>query len=87
MAAVVAGDYSAYEDWQSNVQKSNDARKMVLTYECGARHSDEDLGPEIAHSKLAEIPESQYRSPDVDRARLAHRLTNGSSAKLSPNTN
>jgi flavin reductase (DIM6/NTAB) family NADH-FMN oxidoreductase RutF len=29
------------------------------------------LGPEIAHSKLAEIPEEQYRSPDVDRARLA----------------
>jgi flavin reductase (DIM6/NTAB) family NADH-FMN oxidoreductase RutF len=29
------------------------------------------LGPEIAHSKLAEIPEAQYRSPDIDRARLA----------------
>jgi hypothetical protein len=29
------------------------------------------LGPEIAHCKLAEIPEAQYRSPDVDRARLA----------------
>jgi flavin reductase (DIM6/NTAB) family NADH-FMN oxidoreductase RutF len=28
------------------------------------------LGPEIAASKLAEIPEEQYRSPDIDRARL-----------------
>lgn len=29
------------------------------------------LGPEIAESKLAEIPEEQYRTPDVDRARTA----------------
>ena len=29
------------------------------------------LGPEIAKSKLADIPEAQYRSPDVDRTRLA----------------
>ncbi|MNY60429.1 hypothetical protein D3C86_1969810 [compost metagenome] len=29
------------------------------------------LGPEIAESKLAEIPEELYRSPDVDRARSA----------------
>lgn len=29
------------------------------------------LGPEIAESKLAQIPEEQYRTPDVDRARLA----------------
>jgi flavin reductase (DIM6/NTAB) family NADH-FMN oxidoreductase RutF len=51
------------------------------------------LGPEIAHSKLAEIPEAQYRSPDVDRANRARRRTNGSSAachnqtSLSPDTN
>ena len=31
------------------------------------------LGAELASSKLAEIPEEQYRSPDVDRARLAPR--------------
>jgi flavin reductase (DIM6/NTAB) family NADH-FMN oxidoreductase RutF len=29
------------------------------------------LGPELATSKLAQIPEEQYRSPDIDRARLA----------------
>jgi hypothetical protein len=29
------------------------------------------LGPELAPSKLAQIPEKQYRSPDIDRARLA----------------
>ena len=51
------------------------------------------LGPEIAHSKLAEIPEAQYRSPDVDRAHRARCRTNGSSAtchkqtSLSPDTN
>ena len=51
------------------------------------------LGPEIAHSKLAEIPEAQYRSPDVDRANRARRRTNGSSAtchkqtSLSPDAN
>ena len=28
------------------------------------------LGEELVESKLARIPESQYRSPDVDRARL-----------------
>ncbi|MFM0229864.1 flavin reductase family protein [Paraburkholderia sediminicola] len=26
------------------------------------------LGPELAQSKLAEIPEAQYRTPDIDRA-------------------
>jgi hypothetical protein len=61
VAAVAAGDYSAYEDWQSNVQKSNDARKMVFTYECGARRSDEDLkaaynGYSIDLSKLGCSP-------------------------------
>ena len=39
------------------------------------------LGPEIAHSKLAEIPESQYRSPDVDRARLATMQTRVTGSK------
>ena len=35
------------------------------------------LGPDQVHqSRLAEIPESSYRSPDVDRARDAPRLTN-----------
>ena len=29
------------------------------------------LGPELQDSRLAQIPESMYRSPDVDRARLA----------------
>ena len=29
------------------------------------------LGNELAESKLAKIPEIQYRSPDIDRARLA----------------
>jgi flavin reductase (DIM6/NTAB) family NADH-FMN oxidoreductase RutF len=34
------------------------------------------LGPELVESKLASIPESQYRSPDIDRAQeeLAARL-------------
>jgi hypothetical protein len=42
------------------------------------------LGPEIAHSKLAEIPEEQYRSPDVDRARLARSRLNLFSRRKSP---
>jgi hypothetical protein len=28
------------------------------------------LGPELVVSKLAEIPEEQYRTPDVDRANM-----------------
>ncbi len=35
------------------------------------------LGPEIAGSRLAMVPERAYRSPDVDRARRAERHRHG----------
>ena len=43
VAAVAAGAYTAYEGWQANVQIYNDALRMVLTYECGGRQSDDTL--------------------------------------------
>ena len=39
------------------------------------------LGSELAMSKLAQIPEEQYRSPDIDRANV-ERLRNASSDRV-----
>jgi hypothetical protein len=56
VAAVAAAAYTAYEGWQANVQAYNDTLRMVLTYECGGRQSDDALkaaltGPRIDLSK------------------------------------
>ena len=43
VAAVGAAAYTAYGEWQANVQAYNDTLQMVLTYECGGRQSDDIL--------------------------------------------
>jgi hypothetical protein len=52
VAAVAAAAYTAYEGWQANVQVYNDALQMVLTYECGARQSDDSLRGALNGSRI-----------------------------------
>jgi hypothetical protein len=52
VAAVVAAAYTAYEDWQENVQAYNETLQMVLTYECGGRQSDDNLRAALNDARI-----------------------------------
>jgi hypothetical protein len=52
VAAVVAAAYTAYEDWQENVQAYNETLQMVFTYECGGRQSDDNLRAALNDARI-----------------------------------